>query len=44
MYGDVIAAHRDDLRAYDTSKTVIRFQPSTPLPDELVRKLDSLPN
>lgn len=39
MYGGVIAAHSYDLQAYDTSNTVIRFQPSRPVPDEVVRKL-----
>lgn len=39
MYGGVIAAHREELEPYDTSKTVIRFKPTDPLSAELVRKL-----
>jgi len=34
-----IAAHRSELRSYDTSKGTIRYPASTPLPDSLVRKL-----
>ena len=34
-----IRAHKNDLKAYDTSKGTIRFQPSQPLPATLVRKL-----
>jgi uncharacterized protein YdhG (YjbR/CyaY superfamily) len=34
-----LAAHRDDLAAYDTSKGTLRFRPDTPLPASLVRKL-----
>ncbi len=34
-----VAAHQDELRAYDTSKGTIRFQPGKPLPATLVRKL-----
>jgi uncharacterized protein YdhG (YjbR/CyaY superfamily) len=34
-----IRAHKDDLRAYDTSKGTIRFQPGRPLPATLVQKL-----
>ncbi len=34
-----IAAHRAELRAYDTSKGTIRFPADNPLPAALVRKL-----
>ena len=34
-----VAAHRDDLAAYDTSKGTIRFPADRPLPATLVRKL-----
>jgi len=34
-----VAAHKDELKAYDTSKGTIRFQPDKPLPVALVRKL-----
>jgi uncharacterized protein YdhG (YjbR/CyaY superfamily) len=34
-----IQAHKDELKAYDTSKGTIRFQPDKPLPAALVRKL-----
>src|SRR5512135_1957893 len=34
-----IAAHRDELEDYDTSKGTIRFQPDRPLPASLVRRL-----
>jgi uncharacterized protein YdhG (YjbR/CyaY superfamily) len=34
-----IAACKRELRAYDTSKGTIRFQPEKPLPAPLVRKL-----
>ena len=34
-----IAAHKNELRDYDTSKGTIRFQPDHPLPATLVRKL-----
>jgi uncharacterized protein YdhG (YjbR/CyaY superfamily) len=39
MSGITIAAHRDELQGYETSKATIRFQPSKPLPAALVRKL-----
>jgi uncharacterized protein YdhG (YjbR/CyaY superfamily) len=39
MSGSTVAAHRDDLAGYDTSKGTIRFQPGKPLPAALVRKL-----
>ena len=32
-------AHKDELKAYDTSKGTIRFQADSPLPATLVRKL-----
>jgi uncharacterized protein YdhG (YjbR/CyaY superfamily) len=35
----VIEQHRDDLKAYETSKGTIRFSPEKPLPADLVRKL-----
>jgi uncharacterized protein YdhG (YjbR/CyaY superfamily) len=34
-----VAAHKEDLKGYDTSKGAIRFQPEKPLPATLVRKL-----
>ncbi|MGH7176881.1 MAG: iron chaperone [Tepidisphaeraceae bacterium] len=34
-----IESHRSELKAYDTSKGTIRFQPDKPLPPTLVRKL-----
>ena len=34
-----VEAHKDDLKAYDTSKGSIRFQADCPLPATLVRKL-----
>ena len=34
-----IEAHRDELKAYSTSKGTIRFPPDKPLPAALVRKL-----
>ena len=37
--GRLIAAHKHDLKGYDTSKGTIRFQPNRPLPAALVRKL-----
>lgn len=39
MSSTTVAAHRDELKAYDTSKGTIRFQPDSPLPAALVRKL-----
>ena len=32
-------AHKAELKDYDTSKGIIRFQPDNPLPATLVRKL-----
>jgi uncharacterized protein YdhG (YjbR/CyaY superfamily) len=37
--GTAVAAHKDDLKEYSTSKGTIRFQPAKPLPASLVRKL-----
>ena len=34
-----VEAHKDELKAYDTSKGTIRFQADKPLPASLVRKL-----
>ncbi|MCG3127558.1 MAG: hypothetical protein CHACPFDD_02421 [Phycisphaerae bacterium] len=39
MSDKTIAAHREALEGYDTSKGTIRFQPDRPLPAALVRKL-----
>ena len=39
MSGTAVAAHRDDLEGYDTSKGTIRFKADKPLPAALVRKL-----
>ena len=39
MSASAVAAHKDDLKDYDTSKGTIRFQPDHPLPAALVRKL-----
>ena len=39
MSSETIAAHKKDLAAYDTSTGTIRFQPDTPLPAALVKKL-----
>jgi len=39
MYGAVLETHKDELRAFDTSNTVIRFMPTKPLPQRLVSKL-----
>ena len=35
----VMAAHRDELAAYDTAKGTVHFMPSEPLPAALVTKL-----
>ncbi|MEZ5336039.1 MAG: DUF1801 domain-containing protein [Methanolobus sp.] len=32
----VMDAHREELKAYDTAKGTIRFQPDNPLPEELI--------
>jgi uncharacterized protein YdhG (YjbR/CyaY superfamily) len=34
-----VAAHKDELKAYHTSKGTIRFPPDRPLPATLVRRL-----
>lgn len=39
MSGETVAAHRRELKNFDTSKGTIRFQPDKPLPAALVRKL-----
>ena len=39
MSASTVAAHRAELKNYDTSKGTIRFQPDKPLPAALVRKL-----
>ena len=39
MSASTVAAHREELKDYDTSKGTIRFQPDNPLPAALVRKL-----
>ena len=39
MSGATVAAHKDLLEGYDTSKGTIRFEADKPLPAALVRKL-----
>lgn len=39
MYGSVLKTHEGELGGFDTSNTVIRFMPDTPLPDRLLVKL-----
>jgi uncharacterized protein YdhG (YjbR/CyaY superfamily) len=39
MSASTVAAHKEELQRYDTSKGTIRFQPDKPLPAALVRKL-----
>ena len=39
MSATTVAAHREELKRYDTSKGTIRFQADSPLPVALVRKL-----
>jgi uncharacterized protein YdhG (YjbR/CyaY superfamily) len=39
MSAATVAAHKEELAGYDTSKATIRFQPAKPLPAALVRKL-----
>lgn len=39
MSGTTIADHKDKLRAFETSKGTIRFQPDAPIPASLVRML-----
>jgi uncharacterized protein YdhG (YjbR/CyaY superfamily) len=39
MSGATLAALKDDVKNYDTSKGALRFQPDKPLPAALIRKL-----
>jgi uncharacterized protein YdhG (YjbR/CyaY superfamily) len=39
MSSTTVEDHKEELKAYDTSKGTIRFQASKPLPAALVRKL-----
>ena len=39
MSSSTVAAHKDELKDYDTSKGTIRFPANKPLPAALVRKL-----
>ena len=39
MSSSTVAAHKDDLEGYDTSRGTLRFQADKPLPAALVRKL-----
>jgi uncharacterized protein YdhG (YjbR/CyaY superfamily) len=39
MSGSTVAAHKDALKGYETSKGTIRFHASRPLPASLVKKL-----
>lgn len=39
MRGSALGALKDDLEAYDTSNTVVRFAPDGPLPTSLVKKI-----
>ena len=39
MSATTVAAHKDELKGYDTSKGTIRFRAAKPLPLALVRKL-----
>ena len=39
MRGSALEALENDLEAYDTSNTVIRFAPNKPLPTSLVRSI-----
>jgi uncharacterized protein YdhG (YjbR/CyaY superfamily) len=39
MSSSIVAAFKDELKDYDTSKGTIRFQPDKPLPSALVRRL-----
>jgi uncharacterized protein YdhG (YjbR/CyaY superfamily) len=37
--GSTVAAHKAELKGYETTKGTIHFQPEKPLPAALVRKL-----
>ena len=39
MDSTTVAAHKDELKRYETSKGTIRFLPERPLPAALVRKI-----
>ena len=39
MYGGALKAHASELEAYDTSNTVVRFDPEQPIPVRLVERL-----
>ena len=39
MYGAVLETHKEELKAFDTSNTVVRFTPNQPIPRRLVLKL-----
>jgi uncharacterized protein YdhG (YjbR/CyaY superfamily) len=39
MNGSTVAAYRDELAGFETSKGAIRFTPDRPLPPDLVRTL-----
>lgn len=39
MSSSTVAAHKDELKGYETSKGTIRFHPDNPLPAALVRKM-----
>jgi uncharacterized protein YdhG (YjbR/CyaY superfamily) len=39
MSASTVETYKNDLKEYDTSKGTIRFQPDSPLPAALVRKL-----
>ena len=39
MRGSALEALEDELKAYDTSNTVIRFAPNEPLPASLVKRI-----
>jgi uncharacterized protein YdhG (YjbR/CyaY superfamily) len=39
MSASTVAAYREELKGYETTKGTIRFQPDKPLPAALVRKL-----
>jgi len=39
MNSSTVAAFKNELEGYDTSKGTIRFQPDHPLPAALVRKI-----